>query len=209
MSQKLRTLEQNIALLRVENKLLKEEKRVLTEELAYLKKALQDSSRDDLTGMLRRTMFQELADEHLCILRRHPGRSLSLLVVDLNNLKTINDRYGHPAGDKVLIAFANLLNSSLRDGDLIARGSAGGDEFLVLLPEQNEKGADAARLHLLEEFEEYKKVILPAFFGAAVGAATVTAEEQGKLSKTFDDLYQEADEAMYKNKRLLKEQEEK
>src|SRR5216684_6945691 len=87
---------------------------------------------DPLTGLYnRRFAEQRLAAEVARSERK--GHPLSVLTLDLNNFKQINDTYGHPAGDHVLLEFATRLNSVVRGSDLAVR--LGGDEFLVLLPE--------------------------------------------------------------------------
>src|SRR6266567_3865836 len=87
---------------------------------------------DPLTGLYnRRFAEQRLAAEVARSERK--GHPLTVLTVDLNNFKQINDTYGHPAGDQVLLEFAARLNHVIRGSDLAVR--LGGDEFLVLLPE--------------------------------------------------------------------------
>src|SRR5260370_3909468 len=88
---------------------------------------------DPLTGLYnRRFAEQRLAAEVARSERK--GHPLTILTLDLNNFKQINDTYGHPAGDQVLQEFAARLNNVIRGGDLSVR--LGGDEFLVLLPER-------------------------------------------------------------------------
>src|SRR5438445_12644694 len=87
---------------------------------------------DPLTGLYnRRFAMQRLAAEVARSERR--GHPLTVLTLDLNNFKEINDTYGHPAGDQVLQEFASRLNKVIRGSDLAVR--LGGDEFLVVLPE--------------------------------------------------------------------------
>lgn len=92
---------------------------------------------DGLTGLLNRNAFLDLAADRLDALRSS-GQSGSLLLADLDHFKTINDTYGHPAGDKALRAFATVCRSTVRSTDLVGR--YGGEEFILLLsgaaPEQ-------------------------------------------------------------------------
>ena len=92
----------------------------------------QRALRDSLTGLANRALFEELADAEA---RRCARANVSgaLLTADLNDFKAINDRYGHPCGDRVLRAFAQRLDDRVRHTDTVAR--LGGDEFVVLLGE--------------------------------------------------------------------------
>jgi diguanylate cyclase (GGDEF)-like protein len=93
---------------------------------------------DDLTGLFNRRRWLELVDQELCRFRRyqHP---FTLLMVDFDYFKQINDRLGHPAGDEVLRQFARLASDLKRCGDSLGR--LGGEEFGVLLPETNTENA--------------------------------------------------------------------
>lgn len=104
--------------------------------------------RDPLTGMYQRDLFTELAEQQLQIARRE-GDSLVLLALDVDNLKTVNDRFGHAAGDSVLKAVAGLLARELRGADIGAR--FGGDEFVVLLPGVSMAGAEEVARRLLRK----------------------------------------------------------
>jgi diguanylate cyclase (GGDEF)-like protein len=98
----------------------------LRETLEYL------ASHDALSGALARRAFLELAEAELARSLRH-GHALSLLMVDLDNFKAINDRYGHLVGDRVIADFARRVRDILRLPDSLGR--YGGEEFAVLLPE--------------------------------------------------------------------------
>ncbi len=102
---------------------------------------------DGLTGLYNYRYFQERFKEEVRLTRRyqHP---LALMLIDLDNFKRINDKYGHLEGDYLLVQVAELLQSTLRSTELIAR--YGGDEFVVLLPSTNLKGASSAAERLLE-----------------------------------------------------------
>ncbi len=104
--------------------------------------------RDPLTGLYQRDLFAELAEQQLQIARRD-GHSLVLLALDVDNMKVVNDRFGHAAGDSVLKAVATLLSRELRGADLIAR--FGGDEFVVLLPRLDAAHAEEVARRLLHE----------------------------------------------------------
>ncbi len=102
--------------------------------------ALSQANQDPLTGIANRRAF-DCWLEQLCRESRHNAFPFSLLLVDLDYFKRINDDYGHDTGDKVLCAVASLLSASLvRKGDQVAR--IGGEEFAVLLPNTDRRGAE-------------------------------------------------------------------
>lgn len=95
-------------------------------------------TRDHLTGAYNRMHFFQTA-EHEAKRRRRYGRPMSIIAIDLDHFKRINDAYGHPAGDKVLRQFSECCMSWLRPTDTLAR--IGGEEFAVIMPETDLKGA--------------------------------------------------------------------
>ncbi len=99
------------------------------------------ASTDPLTGLANRRVFDERLASELARARRYE-RDLSLVILDLDHFKRINDGYGHQAGDGVLIRFARLLACTAREGELVAR--IGGEEFAWLMPETDEEGAYSA-----------------------------------------------------------------
>jgi diguanylate cyclase (GGDEF)-like protein len=106
--------------------------------------------RDGLTGLLTHSAFIERAKQAIARHSRAPERPLAWAMLDLDRFKEVNDRHGHPTGDRVLAALASLLRRRLRQSDLMGR--YGGEEFTILLEDLGE--ADAVRLveRLLEEF---------------------------------------------------------
>ncbi len=92
-------------------------------------KVKEQSMRDSLTGLYNRRVLEEMMDRED---RKRGINPLSLLIIDLDNFKNINDTYGHPCGDRALKAIAAVLNESARGTDLVARN--GGEEFAVMLP---------------------------------------------------------------------------
>jgi diguanylate cyclase (GGDEF)-like protein len=104
-----------------------------------LKKQLEIQARtDDLTGLCNRRHFFEQAEKELARSIRY-GRSLVLMVIDIDHFKQVNDAWGHEAGDMVLQSVSKLIHAALRSNDILAR--YGGEEFAVLLPETGEDAA--------------------------------------------------------------------
>lgn len=100
--------------------------------------ALKKSMHDDLTRLYNRRFFRECAEHELSKARRN-NEPLSLLLLDLDFFKSINDRYGHAFGDQVLEKMAAILKDCGRQSDVVAR--YGGEEFVALLPDTNQRGA--------------------------------------------------------------------
>src|SRR5689334_6181653 len=152
---------------------------------------------DPLTGLANRRKFAERFEYDMA--RAVRGRTpLSLLMVDIDHFKAINDRHGHLAGDACLRALAALLLSSVRAVDMVAR--FGGEEFLVLQPEmsadQSLVAAERIRSHVHAHPVEIKKGALPVELTVSVGAATSMGAEL-----TLEGLIARADEAVYRAKR--------
>jgi diguanylate cyclase (GGDEF)-like protein len=122
----------------------------LAAEHALLRRA---SSSDPLTGVGNRIGWDDAVAE---LRNAPPGarRTYAVLSVDLDDLKSINDRYGHQTGDTVIRAAANLLRGCVRLGDVVAR--VGGDEFLVLLPDADEGAARAVRRRIARSLEAWR-----------------------------------------------------
>jgi diguanylate cyclase (GGDEF)-like protein len=99
------------------------------------------ASTDPLTGLANRRAFDERLSAEVARAQRYE-RDLSLALIDLDHFKAVNDLHGHPAGDRVLAGFAELLNGYTREGELVAR--IGGEEFAWLMPETDDDAAHAA-----------------------------------------------------------------
>ena len=149
---------------------------------------------DELTGLYNRRVFSELAHQHLKLARR-TARSILLVYVDLDDLKTINDTLGHQVGDHALVRVADLLRESFRQTDIIAR--IGGDEFAVMAIEASEEHEE----HLLSRlkaraFEVNQEEKAPYQLSISVGAARFT----GEMPRKLEDLLAQVDQAMYREK---------
>jgi diguanylate cyclase (GGDEF)-like protein len=144
------------------------------------------AARDKLTGLYNRRLFEEQFDAAVARSQRN-GEQLSLLVVDLDGLKRINDLGGHPSGDEALRALAESLVESSRAGDVACR--LGGDEFAVILP-----GADTdAAIKVAERAQEALNRRGPYSFSGGVARAAIN------LGSSYD-LYRSADIAAYRAK---------
>lgn len=152
---------------------------------------------DFLTGLLNRRYFFELAHTELERTRRY-ARPQACLMLDIDHFKTINDRYGHALGDKVLVAFAQTLKRGLRQEDMVAR--FGGEEFVVVLPEQSLSEALMTANRLKEQIAqmqiEQSAATAPLSITVSVGVSVLQPSE----STTLDELIMRADNALYRAK---------
>jgi len=144
------------------------------------------AARDKLTGLYNRRLFEEQFDAAVARSQRN-GEELSLLVVDLDGLKRINDLGGHPSGDEALRALAESLVESSRAGDVPCR--LGGDEFAVILPGANPDDA----IKVAERAQEALNRRGPYSFSGGVARAAIN------LGSSYD-LYRSADIAAYRAK---------
>ncbi|HLX80697.1 MAG TPA: diguanylate cyclase [Burkholderiales bacterium] len=157
---------------------------------------------DPLTGLANRRKFAERFeyDKARAVRARMP---LSLLMVDIDHFKAINDRHGHLAGDACLKALAALLTGSVRAVDLVAR--FGGEEFVVLLPEMSAEQSLMAAERMRSEVQTHPLDIgegaPPEAVTVSVGAATLAGP-----ALTLENLLARADEAVYRAKRAGRNQ---
>ena len=157
-------------------------------------KILADALRDPLTGILNRRGFEELAGEAIASHERG-----AVLYLDLNHFKSINDRFGHQAGDALLKAFGHRLEFCLRPEDVLAR--LGGDEFAIVLPGISVDDAKHVARRLVDTaFEAYIIQGQEIECAASVGIALMPEHGQDLWH-----LVSVADQAMYNAKQISKE----
>ena len=148
------------------------------EELRYL------STHDALTNLYNRNFF-EVELERIQDSRLFP---VSIVMVDLDNLKLVNDRHGHATGDEVIRKTAQLLKEIFRTEDIIAR--YGGDEFIVLLPETDEAAVQDVLARLRAKVRKQQDLL----FSLSIGAST------GEKGRSLSELISIADDQMYQEK---------
>ena len=153
---------------------------------------------DALTGALNRRAFYLEADREISRSLR-TGKNLSLLVLDIDDFKSMNDTYGHAAGDRVLQQLVERIKSILRAQDLLAR--TGGEEFAILLPDTDRDRAKGvaericASLQALDLTFDGTRCVISVSIGVAEMSPSLTV---------FEKVLQHADEAMYAAKRAGK-----
>ena len=151
------------------------------------------TTHDELTGLLTRRNFLELADNYYSLAKRN-NHVFSVVIMDLDHFKNINDTYGHLAGDEALRKIGDILNNSMRSSDFIGR--FGGEEFICLLPETN---ADSAlkycdllhnKINNAEIKYDGKNIPLTLSIG-------FTTYEPVHNKLQLNDLIKQADKALY------------
>ena len=159
--------------------------------LFALKTAYTGIRTDKLTGLHNRMKLDEALEGETNRAKRY-GRRFSIIMLDIDNFKRVNDTYGHLMGDAVLQKVAELLKANLRRTDTVGRW--GGEEFLILLPRQNEltAGLVAEKLRATIEASPFKDV---GTITSSFGVTESTAED------TTETLVRRADEALYRAKR--------
>ncbi len=148
---------------------------------------------DYLTGLANRPEFERAIDRAVASAERHKRR-LALMMIDLDNLKDINDTYGHHVGDEAIRALAAELQRAVRATDTCGR--LGGDEFGVAMPDADERDAREVGVRVreaLEHLNRTNKVLVPVEFSIGI-----TAWRQGL---DWQAMYQAADKALYVDKR--------
>lgn len=150
---------------------------------------------DDLTGLFNRRGFLAVSEQQIKIARRRAKRLL-LLYVDIDDMKQINDAFGHQAGDAALIAASTILRDTFRESDIIAR--VGGDEFVVLAIDPNELPAEVLAHRLRQKCVERNGCSVGGFdLSLSVGSTYYDPQDPCSI----EDLMERADRIMYRRKR--------
>jgi diguanylate cyclase (GGDEF)-like protein len=142
---------------------------------------------DQLTGIYNRSFFDEMA----LLLEKRNEYPVSIIFADIDDLKAVNDKYGHAAGDDLLQRTAQLIGQAFREGDILAR--IGGDEFAILLPQTDGQTAQIICGRMADSLEKYNENNPNKQIWISYGFSTC---EAGSLNKTV----MEADQRMYANK---------
>lgn len=176
-----RLREQERQLRQKEEKATKEQEKLTSK--AYL---------DTLTGIPNRLYFEEKMGQIM-----EECRHFTLCYVDLDDLKGVNDRFGHRAGDSYICEFVFRVRSRIREYDVFTR--IGGDEFCLVFPECHKTAADQKMMKVLQEFGDYGAPDYQASF--SYGLVEIAVEEE---QRTLEEILSEADDKMYQMKRMHK-----
>ncbi|UCE78693.1 MAG: diguanylate cyclase [Nitrospiraceae bacterium] len=163
--------------------------------ILYQKKLELSSITDELTDLLNRRGFLKFAQKQIEIANRHKSH-FSLLFLDLNDMKAINDEFGHHEGDQALINLTNILNRTFRSSDIISR--MGGDEFAVLMTGARGTATEKAVIdNLLDNLRNYNEKTEK---GYTLSVSTGIVYYDPAHPCVLEDLLLRADKLMYENK---------
>ena len=183
--------------LTVELKQAKEKAENFAQELKQANERLRDLAfKDGLTDLYNHRYFQDSLDHELSRARRYK-KPFSLIMLDLDQFKMINDKYGHPMGDAVLKEVSKAIKNTIRDCDIAAR--YGGEEFAIVLPETELKGAAMVAERLRKAVERLKitakDYCIQTTISVGVTSYLVSPEKKDK-----SEIISEADKALYVSK---------
>src|SRR6266496_4959719 len=147
---------------------------------------------DVLTRIPNRRATQTFLEKELSRAQRHPGE-FSVLLIDIDNFKQVNDRWGHAVGDDVLVRTASIFQSMIRKQDLVGRW--GGEEFLIILP--NDCDAEVLAERIRSEIANSKYSHGSASFGITISIGVACAQQFDEI----DQILKKADKALYQAKR--------
>jgi len=179
---------------------LKQEKmkvETLAKELKKANEKLRELAiRDDLTSLYNHRYFKELLDREMHRAERY-SHVLSLIMIDIDYFKKINDTYGHPQGDITLRSIASLFRRVIRKSDTAAR--YGGEEFAIILPETDLQGAVSIAERLRKAVEESEIEFEDQHIKVTISLG-VTTYDPARNKKTKEEIIDAADRALYNSK---------
>lgn len=158
------------------------------------KKAIEAAHKDPLTGVHNRASMDEIIDREVNLSARH-GTELSLLAMDIDHFKRINDSHGHAVGDCVIKAVAEAAKCAIRSSDMVFR--YGGEEFLILLSNTDRQGATLLAERLRRKIEE-TCIICDGTHVSATVSIGITCRRQAQ--EDHESLFARADAALYEAK---------
>jgi diguanylate cyclase (GGDEF)-like protein/PAS domain S-box-containing protein len=169
----------------------------VTERVQFYQEVQRLANLDGLTGCFNRRHFMEKAAQEIHRAMRY-NRPLSLLMMDIDHFKGVNDRFGHQAGDQLLCNLVLLCQKQLRNDDILGR--YGGEEFVVLMPETASEGAMLVSERLRENIERMKVNTPEASLSLTVSMGLASLERGFDNTHTLHTLIKSADRALYSAK---------
>ena len=173
--------------------------RDITERVELFNQVQALAVQDSLTGIFNRRSFMEFSKREIYRVLRNTGYAVSLVMIDLDNFKAINDQYGHRLGDKALVTFTTTIQKQLREFDIFGR--VGGEEFAILLADTDARTAIQITERLRTAVEalriqtgKNREVSITASFGV------VSSLQLRKKDIEINNMLDLADQALYEAK---------
>ncbi len=160
-------------------------------ETRKLEKILANTTKDSLTGLYNRTYFNEIYRQQVHFSQRYQN-SLSILFLDIDNFKHINDTYGHAIGDSALKTVASVINATKRNSDISAR--FGGEEFILLMPQTTSSNACLVGERIRKEIEKTSFLCNGKRFHLTISGGVASSPQH---AQTAEELIIMADSALY------------
>jgi len=169
---------------------------IVIENARLFEQTQQMALTDTLTGIYNRRYFYELAQKEFSRSKRYQS-PMSIILIDIDHFKNVNDHYGHLAGDQVLMQFVQRIQEELRTSDILAR--FGGEEFIILLPETNLGDATQVAERVREVTAQYPFLLVTAqaFITISLGVSCFRF-----TTLSLDHLIDESDKALYEAKQF-------
>ena len=165
----------------------------ITKEIYYRKELERLASTDPMTNLYNRRYFSELATTVVKLAKRSK-LIYSIIMIDIDKFKSINDTYGHAIGDDVIVALAKLLKHNIRESDIVCRW--GGEEFIILLPQTEQDGALMIAEKLRKTVETLSVTVRnnkKIYFTISLGVATSDSDNCTDIENVINN----ADKALY------------
>lgn len=167
----------------------------ITDQMRLLEELQRYAQTDALTGIANRRHFTSVVEREYARMKRHPG-SFALILIDVDDFKSINDKNGHTAGDQVLLTVTRTIESCLRASDTLCR--FGGDEFAALLPQTTLESAGEVAERIRESVSELETATASGSFQVTLSLGLAAYDPENP--KPWPGLMEEADQHLYQAK---------
>ncbi|MTI84106.1 MAG: diguanylate cyclase [Firmicutes bacterium] len=170
-----------------------------TERSKLFNKLREQAIYDSLTGIFNRRHLIEIGQKEMDRIKRHPEKSVSIIMIDIDKFKAINDMYGHATGDKLLTFFVEHCKNCIRPYD--AFGRMGGDEFVIILPDTKLEDAIIIAKRINKSIEQMCVSTTQGEISITVSLGVVSSQDLDSLEHGLERLFYLADEQMYRSKK--------
>lgn len=170
-----------------------------TERANLINRLREQATFDSLTGIFNRRHLIELGQKEFNRIKRYPENTISVIMMDMDNFKDINDMYGHATGDQILIAFVEQCKNSIRPYDIFGR--LGGDEFAIILPDTTLEEAIFIANRINNSIEKMHVSTTQGNISITLSLGVVSSHVLDSYEHGLEQLFNLADEQMYRSKK--------